>query len=133
MLRRFLLRRFLLSLLSILGVCILVFLFLHLLPGDPVDNLLGEQADVVAKAQMRARLGLDQPLYIQFGRFLVSIADGTLGHSFQDPTRTVASLISHNFPWTIELAIASLLLAVLLAFPLGIIAALRAGRVADDV
>ena len=118
-------RRLISSLLAVAGVSVLVFLLVHLIPGDPVDNLLGEQADAADKAAMRACMDLDQPLYVQLGRFVRSVGDGTLGHTCPDGTRTVAGLIAHALPSTIELAIAAMVVALILALPLGVLAALK--------
>jgi peptide/nickel transport system permease protein len=118
-------RRLLSSLAAVLGVSVLVFLLVHLIPGDPVDNLLGERADAVDKAEMRACMDLDQPLAVQFGRFLRHVADGTLGTSCPDRSRTVASQIAAVLPSTIALALAAMAVALVLALPLGILAALR--------
>jgi peptide/nickel transport system permease protein len=121
----FLRRRLLSSLTAVFGVSVLVFLLVHLIPGDPVDNLLGERADPIDKAEMRRCMDLDQPLTIQFGRFLGYVADGTLGRTCPDRRRTVASLIAEALPSTVALATAAMVVALLLALPLGILAALR--------
>jgi peptide/nickel transport system permease protein len=109
----------------VLGVSVLVFLLVHLIPGDPIDNLLGERADPADTAEMRACMDLDQPLPVQFGRFLRSVGNGTLGVTCPDRSRTVASLIRDALPSTIALAIAAMVVALLLALPLGVMAALR--------
>jgi len=121
----FLGRRLLSSLSAIFGVSVLVFLLVHLIPGDPIDNLLGERADPTDKAEMRRCMDLDQTLPVQFGRFLVNVADGTLGHTCPDRRRTVASLIGEALPSTMALATSAMVVALILALPLGIIAALR--------
>jgi peptide/nickel transport system permease protein len=121
----FLRRRLLSSLTAVLGVSVLVFLLVHLIPGDPVDNLLGERADPADKAQMRACMDLDQPLTVQFGRFLKSVGDGTLGRTCPDQSRTVAQLIKEALPSTVALAIAAMIVALILALPLGVLAALK--------
>jgi peptide/nickel transport system permease protein len=121
----FLGRRLLSSLSAVFGVSVLVFLLVHLIPGDPIDNLLGERADPVDKAEMQRCMDLDQPLIIQFGRFLENVGDGTLGRTCPDRRRTVASLIAEALPSTIALATAAMGVALVLALPLGIIAALR--------
>src|SRR3954452_18557558 len=128
----FLRRRLLSSLTAVFGVSVLVFLLVHLIPGDPVDNLLGERADPADKAEMRACMDLDQTLPVQFGRFLKSVGDGTLGLTCPDRQRTVASLIREAYPSTVALAVAAMVVALLLALPLGIVAALRP-RTAVDV
>jgi peptide/nickel transport system permease protein len=124
-------RRLFSSLISILGVSLLVFFLVHLIPGDPVDNLLGEAADPTDKAQMRACMDLDQPLYVQYARFLRHVGDGTLGVTCPDQSRTVASLIAEAFPYTVALSIAAMSVALLLALPLGVMAALRPGSPLD--
>jgi ABC-type dipeptide/oligopeptide/nickel transport system permease component len=121
----FLRRRLIASVTAIFGVCVLVFLLVHLIPGDPVDNLLGERADPVDKLEMRRCMDLDQSLLVQFGRFLKNVADGSLGHTCPDQRHTVAALIAEALPHTIALAIAAMLVALVLALPLGVIAALR--------
>jgi peptide/nickel transport system permease protein len=118
-------RRLVSSLLAVLGVSVLVFLLVHLIPGDPIDNLLGERADPADKAEMRACMDLDQPLPVQFGRFLKSVGNGTLGVTCPDRSRTVASLIKEALPSTVALAIAAMVVALFLALPLGVMAALR--------
>mgnify|MGYP000844859720 CR=1 FL=1 len=125
--RRFLLRRLATSLLAVLGVVVLVFLLVHLIPGDPVDNMLGEGADARDKAALRACLDLDRPLPVQLGRFLGHIADGTLGTTCHDPLhpKTVARLIGEALPYTVSLAASAMVVALLLALPLGVMAALR--------
>jgi peptide/nickel transport system permease protein len=125
--KRFALRRLGASLLAVAGVAVLVFLLVHLIPGDPVDNMLGEGADPRDKAALRACLDLDQSLPVQFGRFARHVADGTLGTTCHDPLhpRTVRSLIGEALPSTVALAVAAMAVALVLALPLGVAAALR--------
>ncbi len=113
-------RRLLSSLVAILGVTLLVFFLVHLIPGDPVENLLGERADPGDVAEMRACMDLDQPLLIQLLRFLRHVADGTFGLTCPDQQRTVASLIWNALPSTIALASAAMVVALVLALPLGV-------------
>jgi peptide/nickel transport system permease protein len=124
-------RRLVASASAVFGVSVLVFLLVHLIPGDPIDNLLGERADPRDKAEMRACMDLDQPLAVQFGRFLGHIADGTLGTTCPDRSRTVAQLIAEALPSTVALAVAAMVVALLLALPLGVLAALRQGGALD--
>ena len=127
----FLGRRMLSSLVAVFGVSLLVFLLVHLIPGDPVDNLLGERADAVDKAEMRRCMDLDQALPVQFGRFLRHVADGTLGTTCDGTSRTVTSLIREALPSTMALAASAMVVALLLALPLGLLAALRPGSSLD--
>jgi len=106
---------------------VLVFLLIHVIPGDPVDNLLGEHATVEDRTKMRECMGLDLGMADQFGRFLGGIADGTLGRICPSKRATVTSLITRAFPRTLELAFAGMAMALLMALPLGIAAALRRG------
>lgn len=128
---RYVARRALSSLIAVVGVSVLVFLLIHLIPGDPVDNLLGEGADVADKAAMRACMDLDQSLPIQFGRFVRSVFDGTLGRTCPDQKRTIAQLIGAALPSTFVLAVSGMVVAITLALPLGIASALRRGRAID--
>jgi peptide/nickel transport system permease protein len=112
------------------GVCTVVFLLLHLIPGDPVALLLGEQAHVVDYVQLRQQLGLDQPLSSQYWHYLSGLAHLDFGRSFQDG-QPVAALLSARFPATLQLTIAALGVAISLAIPLGLIAAYYHGRWPD--
>ena len=130
--RSFLLRRFLQAIPVLAGVCTLVFALIHLIPGDPVQVMLGEGARAVDVDDLRARLGLDRPLFIQYVDFLVGLCRGTMGLSirYREP---VARLILERYPATLCLAAASLILATLIAFPAGILAAMRRGSAWDSL
>jgi ABC-type dipeptide/oligopeptide/nickel transport system permease component len=131
----FLLRRLGSGALAILGVSILVFAFLHLVPGDPVDHLAGGEATAEQRKKIEQCMGLDLPMAEQFARFLGHVVDGSLGHQCPDPRGkpTVAARIAEVFPHTIALAIAGMLVAVVLALPLGVIAAVRRGTWVDTL
>lgn len=128
---RFALKRVLSGAAVLVGVCVLTFLLIHLVPGDPVDNMLGETAPAAERQRLRQALHLDEPLGRQFLRFARSLSNGTMGRSFRHPDRTVRSLIAEVFPLTLALAMASMVVAVLLALPLGIAAALKPGTSVD--
>ena len=131
----FLLRRLGSGLLAILGVSILVFAFLHLVPGDPVDHLAGGEATPEQRKRIEVCMGLDKSAPVQFITFLGHIVDGTLGHQCPDPKGkpTVAARILEVFPHTLALALAGMFVAVLLALPLGVIAAIRRGTWVDTL
>jgi peptide/nickel transport system permease protein len=131
----FLLRRLGSGALAILGVSILVFAFLHLVPGDPIDHLAGGEATEDQRRQIEACMGLDRSLPAQFLSFLGNIVDGSLGHQCPDPGKkpTVAARIAEVFPHTAALAIAGMLVAIVLALPLGMIAAIRRGTWIDTL
>ncbi|MCB1865808.1 MAG: ABC transporter permease [Chromatiales bacterium] len=118
------------ALVTAFGVVTLVFLLLHLIPGDPVEVMLGESAQPADLEALRASLGLDQPLARQYGRYLAGLAVGDLGESLSHG-RPVAQLLGERIGPTAELAVAALLIAVGIAIPLGIAAALRRGRAVD--
>jgi peptide/nickel transport system permease protein len=115
-------------LLTVIGLVTIVFLLVRLIPGDPVEAILGDQAGPEEKAELRRALKLDRPTGEQYWSFLGDMADGTMGTSFRQPDRTVWSLIRDVLPYTIVLAITALMVAWLVAVPLGTIAAARAGR-----
>jgi peptide/nickel transport system permease protein len=126
----FLLRRLLWTLPVLLGVMTLVFFLLHLVPGDPVELMLGENALPADRAQMRAALGLDRPLRLQYLAYLRHTLTGDLGTSFAS-RRPVAAEIAERFPATVELMLGAMAVAFALALPLGVLAALHHGRWPD--
>ncbi len=118
-------RRLLASIPILLGVTTLVFFMLRLLPGDPVEVMLAESGgSAQAITQLRAELGLDDPLYVQYGRFLFSTLRGDLGRSLFT-NRPVLQTIGEQLPSTIELAVAGTLLAIVMGVGLGILAAVN--------
>jgi peptide/nickel transport system permease protein len=114
----------------LLGVATLVFSLIHLVPGDPAQAMLGEGATPQDVSALRSKLGLDLPLPIQYGRFMWGLTRGDLGTSLRTG-RPVAASIAERMPATFELALASMLVAVLLAVPLGVLAAVRHGTAVD--
>ncbi|MCA9575747.1 MAG: ABC transporter permease [Myxococcales bacterium] len=116
---------------TVVGVVTLVFLLVRLVPGDPVDAILGDQASPEERAALRESLHLDAPLPQQYAHFVGDVLDGSLGHSFRNPARSVGSLIAEVLPATAALAFAALALAFGIALPLGVIAAARRGQAAD--
>src|SRR4051794_10166038 len=126
----FLVRRLLLTIPVLLGVATLVFALIHLVPGDPVQTMLGESASPQDVADLRVRLGLDRPLYVQYGAFLSGLARGNLGTSLRT-NEPVATIIAERLPATFTLAAAAMSLAILVAIPLGILAAVGVGTWID--
>jgi len=129
---RFLVRRLLLTLPVLIGVSTLVFSLIHLIPGDPVQTMLGESASPADMAQMRTRLGLDRPLLVQYGAFMKGAVSGDLGRSLRT-NQPVVSEIAQRFPATLELALSAMAVALLIAIPLGIIAAVNANTRIDHL
>jgi len=132
MLLRMCLLRILESLPTIFGVVTLVFFLLHMVPGDPVDALLGETALAADKAALRASMHLDEPLYAQYVQYVSGLTQGEWGKSIISQ-RDIWALISERLPATAQLAATSLLLAILLALPLGMIAARFQGKSQDKL
>jgi ABC-type dipeptide/oligopeptide/nickel transport system permease component len=127
---RYLVRRLLLTIPVLFGVATLVFSLIHFIPGDPAQAMLGEGAAPEDVAQLRERLGLDRPLLVQYGSFLGGLARGDLGVSLRND-QPVLQQIVERMPATAELAFASMAVAVLIALPLGIIAAVWRGTAVD--
>ena len=115
----------------LLGVVSLVFLLLHLVPGDPVDVMLGEQALAADRAQLRAQLGLDRPLGEQYVRYLRRTLAGDLGLSLSS-REPVAGRIGERYGATVELMLGAMAVALAVSFPLGILAAVHHGRWPDQ-
>ena len=122
----FLLSRFLSAAFVVCGVATLVFGLVHVIPGDPVEVMLGETATSADRDVLRRALGLDKPITTQFATYVSGLAVGDLGESIQKG-RPVAELIEERWPHTFKLALAGGLLAVLLAVPLGVMAAVHRG------
>ena len=120
------------TLIVLFGVSTMVFLLLVLIPGDPVDVVLGESAQAADREAMRAALGLDRPLPERWLKFYVDLAHGDLGDSLvrQQP---VTDLIRQRLPATFQLAAAAFVLVLLIALPLGILAARHRGRWPDSM
>jgi peptide/nickel transport system permease protein len=127
---RFLLRRLIFTLPVLFGVATLVFSLIHLVPGDPAQAILGESAAPEDVIELRHRLGLDRPLYVQYVEFLKGVVTGDLGTSLRTREPVVKAIVA-RMPATFELAAAAMGVALLIAVPLGIIAAVRAGTVVD--
>ena len=128
---RYTLRRLLLTIPVLLGVATLVFALLHLVPGDPAEAMLGESAPAADLAELRARLGLDRPLLAQYVEFLAGLVRGDLGISFRYNT-PVSGEIGQRLGMTAQLAAAAMAVAVIIAIPLGILAALFRGGAIDQ-
>lgn len=127
---RYAVRRLLLLIPILIGLSILVFLFIRALPGGPAQALLGERATAESIEEVEQTYGLDQPIYIQYLKFVRQIATGNLGTSITS-RRTVTEEIGRRFPATFELAVAAMLFAVLAGIPLGYVAAKHRGTWLD--
>ena len=122
--RAYVLKRLLLFAPTVLGVATLVFFLVHMVPGDPVEAILGEYAQTAQKEALRHALGLDASLPVQYARFLAGVATGNLGESIFY-RRPVARILAERAPATARLALAGMVVAILLAIPLGVLAAVK--------
>ena len=128
--KRYFTNRLLLFVPTLMGSLTLVFFLIHFIPGDPVEVMLGETASSVDKEALRQELGLNQPLGIQYIRFFSALLQGDLGRSLYEQG-TVAELILSRFPATMELTLAAMGIALFVAFPLGILAAVKKNSLMD--
>ncbi|MCS6806658.1 MAG: ABC transporter permease [Acidobacteriota bacterium] len=125
-------RRLLLVLPVVWAVVTLVFLLIHIVPGDPVLTYLGERATAEQVAEMRQRFGLDLPLWQQYLNYWKQLFTGDLGVSFFD-RQPVFDKILGRYPATLQLALAALIVSITLAIPLGVTAATHQGKLTDNV
>jgi peptide/nickel transport system permease protein len=121
----FVLRRLAQAVIVMLTVAFIAFMLFQYV-GDPVNNILGQDATPEQRAQLRADLGLDKPFPVQFARFVGNAAQGRFGLSLRQG-RMVSSLIAERLPATLELAFSAALIALALGVPMGVYAALRRG------
>jgi peptide/nickel transport system permease protein len=121
---RYIVRRVILTIPVCLGITVLVFLLIHLVPGDPVRVMLGLQADQQKIAQIREQLGLNRPLPIQYADWLGRLLRGDLGKSYLTG-EPVGGAIVQRLPATLTLTVAAFLISLLIAMPAGIISAVR--------
>jgi ABC-type dipeptide/oligopeptide/nickel transport system permease component len=129
---QYIIRRLLQMIPIALGILTLVFSLIHLIPGDPAVQIAGEGARPQDIETVRKALGLDQPIWQQYVHYLVNLAHGDLGRSFRTGT-SVATEIGRRYPATMQLAAGSMLVALLVAFPLGIISAIYRNSWIDNV
>jgi peptide/nickel transport system permease protein len=126
----YLFRRILATVPTLLGVSVLVFLTLHLTPGDPAQVLLGPKANETSLTNLRRQLGLDQPLHVQYGRWISGVVQGDWGRSIQ-LKGDVLSLVWARFKATLILSSSALLVAASIGVVLGVVSAVRAGSLMD--
>ncbi len=126
------LRQVLLAIPALLGVILITFILMRAVPGDVVTNLVGLEGNVSPErmAEMRRMFGLDLPIHVQFGQWFGAVLQGDLGSSLRTSRPIVQDLLL-RFPVTLELTFFSLLIALVIAIPLGIVAAVRRGSVVD--
>lgn len=129
---QYIIRRFLQMIPIAFGILTLVFSLIHLIPGDPALQIAGEGARPEDVANIRKSLGLDDPLWTQYVHYIGKVFRGDLGTSFQT-NEAVSKQIASRYPATIQLAIAAMIVAILVAFPLGIISAIYRNSWIDNL
>jgi len=129
---RFIVRRLLQIVPTLFGLSILLFIWLHRLPGGPETAILGERGTPELRAAIRRSMGLDQPLWTQYGRFMKRLLTGDLGNSV-NTKRPVTTEFLERFPGTIELTVTALIIAIGVGIPLGYLAARRRGTWLDHL
>ena len=130
----YIIRRLLLMIPLVLGVATLTFVLIHLIPGDPIEILAGEsrQLTVEEKFRIAESLGLNDPLYVQYGRYMLNLLRGDMGISIA--TRSPVTFeIAERLPDTLILTISSMAIVILISFPIGILSALKRGSWIDKV
>lgn len=129
--RKYILKRLLSMIPAVFVVSVVIFLIIHLTPGDPAAVMLGDQADPEAIAALREALGLNDPLPVQYLRWLGGVLRGDLGQSLYSDESMVSMLLSHLSP-TLSLTVFALAISLIVAVPLGILAARKRGALADN-
>src|SRR4051794_14454157 len=129
---RYLIRRLLLTIPVLLGVATLVFALIHLVPGDPAQSMLGEGASPSEVVALRHSLGLDRPLLTQYASFLGGAVRGDLGTSFRYGTPVTREIAARLYR-TVQLALAAMAVALMVALPLGILAAVFRATLIDHI
>ena len=127
---QYIVKRLLLAIPILVAVVTLVFFVVRMAPGDPAQVILGDSASQESLTALRAELGLDRPILVQYGEFLFSILKGDLGNSIIRK-QSINSMIAEVLPYTIELTLAGVLVGVILGLPLGVFSAVFRNSAAD--
>jgi len=129
---KYIIMRLLSALFVVVGVICLVFFLIHLVPGDPIEVMLGESAQPADREALRQSLGLDQPLLQQLGSFFYHLLQFDFGQSLYSK-QPIIDILAERIPATVELALSGLVVAIAIALPLGIMSALNRGKPWDKV
>ncbi len=127
----YILRKLLYSILILFGVITVTFSLMYVIPGDPARLMLGQRADIASIEAVRKQLGLDDPLYIQYGRFMYKAVQGDLGRSYSS-NREVLKTIIETFPATALLAVSALIISSFIGILIGVISAVKPYTWADN-
>lgn len=129
---KYIIKRILSLIPVIIGVTLIVFMILKIAPGDPVRMILGEMATPEQVQQLTEEMGLDKPLIVQYGKYMFNLIKGDMGISYSTKA-PVAEEVFSRFPYTLKLSLVSIVFSILLAIPLGIIAAVKQNTIIDNV
>lgn len=129
---QYIVKRLLFAIPTLLAVVTIVFFVVRMAPGDPAQVILGDSASQESLTALRAELGLDRPLIVQYGDFLFSLAQGDLGESLIRK-QPINSIIAEVLPFTIELTLAGILVGVILGIPLGVLSAVYRNSAGDYI
>lgn len=129
---KYIIRRLIAMIPVVIGITFLVFMIMQLAPGDPVRMILGDSAEPEAIEAMREEMGLNDPVLVQYGRYMVDLLHGDMGTSYTNQ-RPVAQEVFSRVPATFELALVSAVVSILIAIPLGVIAAVKQNTLFDNL
>ena len=129
---KYIIRRLIAMIPVVIGITFLVFMIMQLAPGDPVRMILGDSAEPEAIEAMREEMGLNDPVLVQYGRYMVNLLHGDMGTSYTNQ-RPVAHEVFSRVPATFELALVSAVVSILFAIPLGVVAAVKQNTLFDNL
>ena len=129
---KYIIRRLIAMIPVVIGITFLVFMIMQLAPGDPVRMILGDSAEPEAIEAMREEMGLNDPVLVQYGRYMVNLLHGDMGTSYTNK-RPVAHEVFSRVPATFELALVSAVVSILIAIPLGVVAAVKQNTLFDNL
>ena len=129
---KYIIRRLIAMIPVVIGITFLVFMIMQLAPGDPVRMILGDSAEPEAIEAMREEMGLNDPVLVQYGRYMVNLLHGDMGTSYTNQ-RPVAHEVFSRVPATFELALVSAVVSILIAIPLGVVAAVKQDTLFDNL
>lgn len=128
---KYIIKRIIMMIPVIIGVSFLVYFIISLTPGDPVKMMLGEEASAESIREVREELGLDQPIIVQYAKYMAKLLKGNMGVSYRSK-RPVSGEIASRFPITLKLTFWSIVIAIIISIPLGIISATRQYSLMDS-
>ena len=129
---KYIIRRLIAMIPVVIGITFLVFMIMQLAPGDPVRMILGDSAEPEAIEAMREEMGLNDPVLVQYGRYMVNLLHGDMGTSYTNQ-RPVAHEVFSGVPATFDLALVSAVVSILIAIPLGVVAAVKQNTLFDNL